>query len=51
MFLFNLNEAGNDLSIWSSQFAFIFNENIASKFIFVINDALLQKRLISISKK
>lgn len=44
IFLFNLNGAGNDLSIYTSQFAFIFNENFASNFVFLINDAMLQKR-------
>lgn len=43
IFLFNLNEAGNDLSIYTSQLAFIFNENFASNFVFVINDTVFQK--------
>lgn len=44
IFLFNLNEAGNDLSIYTSQFSFIFNENFTSNFVFVIIDTLLQTR-------
>lgn len=44
IFLFHLNEAGNDLSIYTSQFSFIFIENFASNFVFIIIDTLLQTR-------